>query len=79
MQSEVHEAFQKLLGERNVVCTYFPKGSIKRDMQDGVCNLEVLNPAVYKKYVRRTIKLLHTYIKFTPLPPQSGRHKSPYR
>jgi hypothetical protein len=51
-----------------VVCTYFPKGSIERDMHDGVCNLEVMNPTIYKQYVHKIIKLLHTYIKFTPHP-----------
>jgi hypothetical protein len=65
MQSEVHEALQKLMGERNVICTYFPKGSIERNMHDGVCNLEVLNPTVYKQYLYKTIKLFHTYFKFT--------------
>jgi hypothetical protein len=68
MQSEVHEALQKLMGERNVICTYFPKGSIERNMHDGVCNLEVLNPTVYKQYLYKTIKLFHTYFKFTPRP-----------
>jgi hypothetical protein len=67
-QSEVHEALQKLLGERNVICTYFPKGSIERNMHDGVCNLEVLSLVVYKQYLHRTIKLFHTYVKFTPHP-----------
>jgi hypothetical protein len=68
MLSKVHEALQKLLGERNVICTYFPKDSIERNMHDGVCNLEMLNPAVYKQYLHRTIKLFHTYVKFIPHP-----------
>ena len=51
-----------------MVCTYFLKGSIERDMHDGICNLEVLDPTIYKQYVHKIIKLLHTYIKFIPHP-----------
>jgi hypothetical protein len=54
-QSEVTEALKKMLGENNVVCTYFP-------------NLEVINPIVYKQYIRKSPKLLHMYAKFTPHP-----------
>jgi hypothetical protein len=50
-QSDVSDAFKNLLGPKNVVCTYFPRGSIERNLHDGICNLEVLNPAVYKKYM----------------------------
>jgi hypothetical protein len=64
----VSDAFKNLLGPRNVVYTYFPKGSVERNLHDGICNLEVLNPAVYKQYVRQSIKMLHTYVKFTPHP-----------
>jgi hypothetical protein len=33
-----------------------------------VCNLEVINPTVYKQYVRRNLKLLHMYARCTPHP-----------
>jgi hypothetical protein len=68
LQSEVNEALQKLMGSKNVVTTYFPKGSTERNQHDGICNLEVINPVVYKQYERKTIKLLHTYMKFIPHP-----------
>jgi hypothetical protein len=28
----------------------------------------VANPIIYKQYVRKTAKILHTYVKFTPHP-----------
>jgi hypothetical protein len=34
----------------------------------GVCNLEVINPTVYKQYVRKNLKLLHMHAKCTPHP-----------
>jgi hypothetical protein len=45
-QSEVIEALKKLMGERNVVCTFFPRGNKEKDQHDGICNLEVINPMV---------------------------------
>jgi hypothetical protein len=67
-QSEVTEALKKMLGEKNVVCTYFPQGNTAKDQHDGICNLEVINLIVYKQYVRKSPKLLHMYAKFTPHP-----------
>jgi hypothetical protein len=67
-QSEVTEALKKMLGENNVVCTYFPRGNTVKDQHDGICNLEVINPIVYKQYIRKSPKLLHMYAKFTPHP-----------
>jgi hypothetical protein len=67
-QSAVSDVFKNLLGPRNAVCTYFPRRSVEHNMHDGICNLEVLNPAVYKQYVRQNIKMLHTYVKFIPNP-----------
>jgi hypothetical protein len=57
-----------MIGESNVVCTYFPRGLAAKDQHDSICNLEVINPIVYKQYVRKTPKLLHMYTKFTPHP-----------
>jgi hypothetical protein len=39
-----------------------------KDQHDGIYNLEVINPIVYKQYVRKSSKLLHMYVKFTPHP-----------
>jgi hypothetical protein len=57
-----------MLGEKNVICTFFSKGNIAKDQHDDICNLEVLNSIVYKQYVRKMAKILHTYVKFTPHP-----------
>jgi hypothetical protein len=57
-----------MMGENNVVCTYFPRGNAAKDQHDGICNLEVINPIVYKQYIHKTPKLLHMYAKFTPHP-----------
>jgi hypothetical protein len=67
-QSKVMEALKNLIGERNVVCTYFSRGNKEKDQHDGICNLEVVNPVVYKQYVRKLSKMLHMYTKFTPYP-----------
>jgi hypothetical protein len=67
-QSEVIAVLKKLMGERNVVCAYYPRGNQEKDQHDGICNLEVLNPIIYKQYVHKTPKLLHMYIKYTPHP-----------
>jgi hypothetical protein len=64
-QSEVIDALKKLIGERNVVCIYFPQGNKEKDQHDRICNLEVINPVVYKQYVCKLPKILHMYTKFT--------------
>jgi hypothetical protein len=33
-----------------------------------VCNLEVINPTVYKQYVKKNLKLLHMHARCTPHP-----------
>jgi hypothetical protein len=35
-------------------------------MHNGIANVEVLNPAVYKKFVKTTVKLGGKHIKLTP-------------
>jgi hypothetical protein len=57
-----------MMGENNVVCTYFLRGNAAKDQHDGICNLEVINLIVYKQYVRKTPKFLHMYAKFMPHP-----------
>jgi hypothetical protein len=67
-QSKVTEVLKKMMGENNVICTYFLRGNAVKDQHDGICNLEVINLIVYKQYVRKSPKLLHMYAKFTPHP-----------
>jgi hypothetical protein len=57
-----------MMGESNVVCTYFPRGNAAKDQHNSIYNLKVINPIVYKQYVRKTPKLLDMYTKFTPHP-----------
>jgi hypothetical protein len=76
-QSIVNDVFKNLLGPRNVVCTYFPKGSVERNLHDGICNLGVLNLIVYKQYMRQNIKMLHTYVKFSPRAESLGGPRPP--
>jgi hypothetical protein len=66
--SAIAENLKKIMGDKNIVQTYFPRGDTARDLHAGICNLEVLNPSVYKQYVKKNLKLLHMYAKCTPHP-----------
>ena len=43
-----------MLGDKNVINTYFPWGDPISDKHARICNLEVLNPTIYKQYIKRT-------------------------
>ena len=43
-------------------------GNVKKDQHIGVYNLEVLNPTIYKQYVKTTPKILNKYVTFRPHP-----------
>ena len=66
--SEVTTAFKQLIGDKNVVNTYFKDGDVEKNQHAGVCNLKVLNPTVYKQYVKSTEKILSKYVTFHPHP-----------
>jgi len=66
--SVVTKALQTLIGDRNVVKTFFKDGDAGRDLHAGVCNIEVLNAVVYKKLVNTNAKLLQKVITFHPHP-----------
>jgi hypothetical protein len=66
--SAITENLKGIMGDKNIVQTYFPRGDPARDLHAGICNLEVLNPSVYKQYVKKNLKLLHMYAKCTPHP-----------
>jgi hypothetical protein len=76
-QSEVTAALKKMMDESNIIYTYFPRGNAAKDQHDGICNLEVINPIIYKQYVRKNPKLLHMYTKFTPHPRSLDRTNIP--
>ena len=46
--SEVTTAFKQIMGDKNVVNTYFKDGDVEKNQHIGVCNLEVLTPTIYK-------------------------------
>ena len=56
---------KKYMGERNVLNVFF---KIENGKHVGSCNVQCLNAAVYKKFVKKNTKLLGKYIEFTPYP-----------
>ena len=56
---------KKHMGERNVLNVFF---KIENGRHVGTCNVQCLNAAVYKKFVKKNTKLLGKYIEFTPHP-----------
>ena len=64
--SEVSAALKKLIGDKNVVKTYFKDGDVEKNQHEGVCNLEVLSAIVYKQFVKTTAKILNKYVTFRP-------------
>ena len=67
-ESEVIATLKQLIGDKNVVNTYFKDGDVEKNQHAGVCNLEVLNPTIYKQYVKTTTKVLSKYVTFRPHP-----------
>ena len=66
--SEVTAALIQLIGDKNVVNTYFKDGDVEKNQHAGVSNLEVVNPTVYKQYDKTTTKILSKYVTFHPHP-----------
>ena len=62
---EIEYEIKKHMGEKNVVNIFF---KIENGKHIGSCNVQCLNAAVYKKFVKKTTKLLGKYIEFTPHP-----------
>ena len=62
--SEVTIAFKQYIGDKNVMNIYFKDGDVEKNQHAGVCNLEVINPIVYKQYVKTTSKVLNKYVTF---------------
>lgn len=54
------------MGDRNILNIYF-----KNDAQGkltGVCNIQCLSAAVYKKFVKKSHKICNKYVEFSPHP-----------
>ena len=66
--SEVLATLKQLTDDKNVVNTYFKDGDVEKNQHARVCNLEVLNPTIYKQYVKTTTKILNKYVTFHPHP-----------
>ena len=57
-----HEAsLRKFIGDGNIVSIFFKEGEM-------TCNVELTNPAVYTKFVRKNFKSLGHYVELAPHP-----------
>ena len=61
----IEHELKKHMGERNVLNVFF---KIENGKHVGSCNVQCLNAAVYKNFVKKNTKLLGKYIEFTPHP-----------
>jgi hypothetical protein len=63
---QVEKELRTLIGEKNIVNVYFPR--VEAGMHTGVANVELLNLHVYKKFVKKSHKMQHKYVKYNPHP-----------
>ena len=61
----IEHALKKYIGEKNVLNIFF---KIENGKHVGSCNVQCLNAAVYKKFVKKNTKFLGKYVEFTPHP-----------
>ena len=61
----LEEGIKKLFGEENVVGIFF---RLEKGKHVGSCNVQCLNAAVYKKYVKQNHRILGKYMEFSPHP-----------
>ena len=62
---EIEHAIKKHMEEKNVINIFF---KMENERYVGSCNVQCLNAAVYKKFVKENAKLLGKYVEFTPHP-----------
>ena len=62
---EIEYELKEHMGEKNVINVLF---KIENGRHVGSCNVQCLNAAVYKKFVRKNVQLLGKYIEFIPHP-----------
>lgn len=62
---EIEYGIKKHMGEKNVINIFF---KMENEKHVGSCNVQCLNAAVYKKFVKKNTKLLGKYVEFTPHP-----------
>jgi hypothetical protein len=61
----LEEGIKKLFGKENVAGIFF---RLEKGKHVGFCNVQCLNAAVYKKYVKQNHLILGKYIEFFPHP-----------
>ena len=64
---ENEESIKEHMGSKNAV-TFFFKRDEKNGKHLGSCNIQCLNTMVYKKFGKKTAKLLGKHVEFTPHP-----------
>ena len=64
LASGIIAALEQLIGDKNVVKTYFKDGNLECNQHAGTCNLEVLSATVYKQYVHTIVIVLNKYVTF---------------
>lgn len=62
---EIEYEIKKHMGEKNVINIFF---KMENGKHVGSCNVQCLNAAVYKKFVKKNTKILEKYVEFTPHP-----------
>jgi hypothetical protein len=64
--NEVTKSIQELIGDKLIVDIYFNRA--QGEMHNSTANIEVLNPAVYKKFVKQTVKIKGKHVKLAAHP-----------
>jgi hypothetical protein len=64
--SEVTKSLQELIGDKLIVDIYFNRA--QGEMHNSTANTEVLNPTVYKKFVKQTVRIGGKHVKLATHP-----------
>lgn len=54
------------MGEKNILSVYYPRA--KHTVHHGIANVECLNAAVYKRFLRKSVRLHGKWVEFQPHP-----------
>ena len=63
----IEESIKEHMGAKNAVNLFFKRDE-KNGKHLGSCNIQCLNVMVYKKFGKKTVKVLGKYVEFTPHP-----------
>ena len=61
---EIESNIKKLLEDKNVIASYFPKTTNQH--HSDTMNIECAYPTIYKQFVKKTVMLYNKYIRFNP-------------